>query len=85
MTYITAARSHVQRRDSKSSIHKENKDEDCERNDEESTVEDAIPANNDESKEDDHADKSETEVSVHFENNMCPGTAIQSCCFFFTI
>lgn len=62
-SYIIAARTHVQRRDSKSSIHKDNKEEDCENIDEESTIDDVSPANNDESKDINHANQSENEVN----------------------
>lgn len=61
---FTATRTHVQRRDSKSSIYKDNKEEESENNDVELTGEDEIPASNDESKHIDHANKNETEVII---------------------
>lgn len=82
ITKTIAARTHVQRRDSKSSIHKDNKEEDGERNDEDVTVDESIPANNDELKEVDHAGKSETEVNP-FRNNLSHERTLTQSFFFF--
>lgn len=59
-----AARTHVQRRDSKGSIYRDNNEDDSEPKDEESTADDVTAPNSDESKQTDDVSKSESEVII---------------------